>query len=351
MVTIYSKLTDNFEFNKKILRAVVQVGKGENSDIYYISEFDIANALEEAFKNSKQYTYKLTKEELKDFRTIKENSNKVPAFLLEEHDARYDLSKHRTVASCAYNATENYLSNNFGVKFHFTDRDWYSKNSLVTEDGLPLNNTFQVLEQLVEPYGFRISNIQLNRGTMLGKDNMKFLKALGCNPFCMTDNSTSNEEAYQKLYPDSILDSMISNGIITSKESHKKQIFNSWRVEYRDYPTGSSVTMCQFDKLKVGHNGGSSYAAPRSERPNPENWIFSIKFDRADNCNFEKVNLLEYKEFEGNEVLNIWRSIFNGKPLSQFRSKKDVFKTKINDQYSKSYINDLHGNLADSIWD
>lgn len=346
MARIHTIPKIEFRPYRRILRAVVQVGREKNSDIYYITELDIAEALEKAFKNTRKYSYKLDEEDLEKFSTTENNAKKVPAYFLEKEDVRYELSKFRNVASCAYNATSEFLNNNFGVKFHATDKDWYSKNILVTEDGLPLNNTFQVLEQLVEPYGFRISNIQLNRGTMLGKDNMKFEKALGSNPFCKTDNYTSNEEAYSRLYSDSILDSMISNGIITSKEQHKKQIFDSWRVEYRDYPSGASVTMCQFDKLKIGHNGGSSYTAPRASRPNPDNWIFSIKFDRIENCNFEKVNLTEYTEFEGNETLNLWQSIFNGKPLNSFRINRDKFEYKGVDTYFSRYKDDLEGHLA-----
>lgn len=66
--------------------------------------------------------------------------------------------------TCAYDSTSDFLEHMFGVKLHISDRSWYLADDRVVADGLPMELTIEVLNELVEPYGFEIDRVWVADG-------------------------------------------------------------------------------------------------------------------------------------------------------------------------------------------
>lgn len=202
--------------------------------------------------------------------------------------------KQRGVACCAYNATNHYIKSIIGGELVKEDNDWYTLNDMVTSHGLPQGNSFAVLQQLVEPYNLGISRITIPPGSQRFPLYEPFIASLGCNPFFLTDGMTTNEEALEKMFPDK-----------AERDIARPTFLAMWRFDCSKTPLSPSIFMNQFNTTQAGHNGGSSYRAPRSKHAG-ENWIMSIQLDRLSNINYlQPVELPEYKEWEGELKLDI----------------------------------------------
>lgn len=250
--------------------------------IINVLDDDISTALQTAgVKDEKNYRIVLDKKEEEAYYVL----DTAKTYTIFEKDIQTKKVK-RSVATCAYSATERYLQTNFGVSLHSTDREWYCDNSLVTIHGLPQENTLTVIQQLIEPYNFGISRVQVPRNSRRFPKFTPFIEGLGANPFFMADGNTTNEEAYDILYPEQRL---INEKINTPEKraAHKQKILAEWRFEATDTPVSNSIGMHQFVHDQTGHNGASSYIAPR-QKFQQDNWKFSILLDRLSNIKYLK---------------------------------------------------------------
>lgn len=108
---------------------------------------------------------------------------------------RVDGGKHqRKPLMCGFNATEDYLQAIHGVKLHHADKTWYEDHPLTVPDGLPMGATLRVIQELVEPYGMRISRVRVIPGTSIPQAVAVWQKTLGVNPLALADRSTTNRE-------------------------------------------------------------------------------------------------------------------------------------------------------------
>jgi hypothetical protein len=224
------------------------------------------------------------------------NEKNIPWIVIHADNIPKNVSKKRTVATCAYNATDTYMKHWLGMGMDHYDKDWYTLNSLVTEDGLPQANSFTVIQQLVKPYGLGVSHIYVPRNNRRFREYLPFIKSLGANPFFATDGYTTNEEALVKLFPND-----------EHKQNEMRDIlFAQWRFECRDECPGGVIAMTQFHENSTGHNGASTYRGPRAPG-NYDKWKMALKVDRLENITYLKpVDIPEYEEYEGKKVLDLW---------------------------------------------
>jgi hypothetical protein len=162
--------------------------------------------------------------------------------------------KDPTFNACVYTATNDYMQARWGRKLDDSDRRWLAAHPFATDSGVPQEYTATCVDQLVLPYGMRVSRVRLRRGSLvLGDSIMGWIFALGCNPFALSDRSTSNADAAERM------------GIPVA------QADQLWRVEFHDQPLPCSVvgergwSSSSSSGVTTGSGGGHArYLAPRA---------------------------------------------------------------------------------------
>lgn len=270
---------------KAYIFAEYKENETDSSVLFRVFNKDLAESIEKA-EHLTVEEVNLLDEDKKDEKDKKDDRT-VKCLYINLKDIPTKVSKYRSVSKCAYMATEAYIKHNIGGQFDQDDSKWYDNHFLCTPNGLPQAHTLTVLQQLTEPYEIGISRVVVPRMGRIFNEYKPFIHALGANPFFLTDNKTTNEEALIKLFPDEAL-----------RNKHRDQLFSQWKFECRDEPLRKSVMMRIFSD-GPGHNGGSTYRGPRDNNK-ADRWIFSIRFDKLSNIKYLKsIELPEYKEFEG----------------------------------------------------
>jgi hypothetical protein len=166
--------------------------------------------------------------------------------------------------ACVYTAANDYMQARWGRKLDDSDRRWLAAHPLSTDGGVPQEYTATCVDQLVTPYGMRVSRVRLRKGSLvLGDSIMAWIQALGCNPFALADRSTTNAEAAERM------------GISV------EQANALWRVEFHDDPLPCSIVgergWTNSTGVSTGSFGGHArYLAPRGLGGD---WFVSIQLD------------------------------------------------------------------------
>lgn len=172
--------------------------------------------------------------------------------------------KEPSFNACVYNATNDYMQARWGRKLDDSDRRWLAAHPLSTDGGVPQEYTATCVDQLVAPYGMRVSRVRIRKGSLvLGDSIMGWIQALGCNPFAMADRSTSNAEAAERMG-------------LTLEQANQL-----WRVEFHEDPLPCSVIgergWSSGQGVATGSMGGHArYLAPRAHA---NDWFVSIQLD------------------------------------------------------------------------
>ncbi|OHD16115.1 MAG: hypothetical protein A2Y38_11660 [Spirochaetes bacterium GWB1_59_5] len=95
---------------------------------------------------------------------------------------------------CEYNSLSSYMRNLFGMELHNADFNWFTDNPLVDTHGTPMDHMLEVAQQLIEPYGLRVSRVNLAAGVVPMGNLATWMDVLGCNPAARTNFHTTNRE-------------------------------------------------------------------------------------------------------------------------------------------------------------
>jgi hypothetical protein len=166
--------------------------------------------------------------------------------------------------ACVFMATNDYMQARWGRKLDESDRRWLASHPLSTDNGVPQEYTATCVDQMVQPYGMRVSRVRLRKGSLvLGDSIMAWVQALGCNPFALADRATSNAEAAERM------------GIAL------EQANALWRVEFSEDPFPCSIVgergWTNTTGVSTGSFGGHArYLAPRALGGD---WFISVQLD------------------------------------------------------------------------
>ncbi len=164
--------------------------------------------------------------------------------------------------ACVYTATNDYMQARWGRKLDDSDRRWLARHPYATDGGIPQEYTATCVDQLVAPYGMRISRVRIRRGTLvLGDSVMDWIKSLGCNPMALSDRNTSNVDAAK----------------ITGLSEAEADAM--WRVEFHEAPLPCSIVgergWSNGNGVTTGFAGGHArYLAPRAQG---NDWFISVQ--------------------------------------------------------------------------
>lgn len=100
---------------------------------------------------------------------------------------------------CLYTAISEYCESLLGVKLNDDDKKFFKQHPLAEKDGIPFPDTLRVAQELIEPYGLRVSRVQTRPNFGVKGDLLQWRKVLGCNPLAYADRMTSNVEFAKKL--------------------------------------------------------------------------------------------------------------------------------------------------------
>lgn len=100
---------------------------------------------------------------------------------------------------CLYDAVKDYSESLLGVKLNDEDRQFFKTHPATQEDGVPFPDTLRVAQELIEPYGLRISRVQIQPNYRVNGDILQWRKVLGCNPLAYADRMTSNADFIKQL--------------------------------------------------------------------------------------------------------------------------------------------------------
>lgn len=70
-------------------------------------------------------------------------------------------STTKTVQKCAYDATSKFIKQHFGGDLDWSDSTWYTNHEVTTSSGCPEQFTLPLLQSLVKPYGYGISQVRV----------------------------------------------------------------------------------------------------------------------------------------------------------------------------------------------
>lgn len=192
--------------------------------------------------------------------------------------------------ACVYQSSEDYIAARWGRKLHYTDREWLSEHPYATDGGVPSEYTPICVQALLEPYGMGVSRVRLRRGTLAaGPEMMKFMVALGCNPFAMADHTTTNKEAAEKLG-------------ITEKEAN-----DIFRFEFSDDALPGSVC-CEkgYAQTGVATGSGGGHARYLAPRDKASNWVVSLQCAPLEQIDYNTpIELPEYIPRKGEPKLEL----------------------------------------------
>ena len=71
---------------------------------------------------------------------------------------------------CLYDATSKYLNYLFGIHMDWPDEDFFGEHHITSPEGVSEDKTIRVVNDIIAPYGVRISTIRLATGISWGSD-------------------------------------------------------------------------------------------------------------------------------------------------------------------------------------
>ena len=247
-----------------------------------------------------QYTVKMTAQEIQrvhdhlDWDLFEvENDGKTKKCIritISHEQAAYKIhTGSKSVACCAFDATNGFMKAIGFGGLDEADRTWYKNHPLTVASGLQQAYTLGVLEALVQPYGLGISKVFVRRGMALFEEQVEWAEILGINPMAATDRGTSNA-AY-----------IASLGELAEVMGETADKYGFEIVE--ELPMGKPiVSMAGTRQATTGFAGGGGHASYHGPRSKVHDWSMAVQYDRIEKCTRNKP-FVPYEEAETQNLI------------------------------------------------
>lgn len=180
--------------------------------------------------------------------------------------ATMSTGKQKRPLMCVYDAVKTYCRDLLGVTLSTEDEEFFIKHPLVSEDGVPFPSTLRVVQELIDPYGLRISRVVIQKNYNVKGDIMQWRSMLGINPLALADRSTSNADFSVQM----------NNKVDTS----------GFRFEYDNTPLFPAVACGIVGGANTGWTGGHAAFIPPRRRVTGALMTFQIA--RAEHVHWKK---------------------------------------------------------------
>ncbi len=188
-------------------------------------------------------------------KTLKRNyPHKGRDIYIPEEAVRVVVQGPPRCADCLLVATDGYMSRVLGIGLDRFDREFFNRHGLVRPEGVPEQSTFRVVQELVEPYGLRISRVRVCKDSHVRGDMLQWQNILRVNPLGLSDQRLSNAEFAE----------------VTGQPLGT--VDTDFRFEYSDEPMRPAI-MCSAD--------GQEHAEYRGPRGPSKSDAMQIRVDRG----------------------------------------------------------------------
>lgn len=278
---------------------------------------------------------------------VEEDGKKINRITLET--AAYELKypSDRSVQTCGFNGTKEYLIHMFGRNLHKADEDWYKACPLNEASGVPMHYASTVINDLVRPYNLGVSKVFVRKGLSTHTDAPDWMKALGVNPMAINDHTVDNHEFIKRVI------AMKTEAAEKAKkplsDEDKQKLYDemlvyadkNYRFEYVDDAPLGSILLYAFSSKTTGGaapsfasgHGHTKFYAPR-ERIKETNWKLALQLDRLENIKY-KVDPPVCPEPELEKILKPWDCTVNGYGMKAYQKNTFSWDKRISDEKVK----------------
>jgi hypothetical protein len=199
-------------------------------------------------------------------------------------DARWTRKSkgYKHVATCAFDATDSFLKFVKGGALHHTDKTWYTEHPATVSAGLPAHKTISMLNDLVEPWGYGVSEVYMRSGQNEWEEVPDWKLTLGCNPKGAVDLETTDEE-FVKEFMSCLPEGFTDDERDEATEYARNQVKDVHFHYVRELPKKPLVIFEGGYATGYAEGGGhASFRAPRSGKS--DRWFMALAYDRIENC-------------------------------------------------------------------
>lgn len=183
----------------------------------------------------------------------------------------------KTVAMCAFNASMGFISCNLGKRLDGADEAWYKAIPQTHAEGLREGATFDVIQELVRPYGIGISEIWVRSDKFLNPDLDKWREYLPANPLFNFSDPNGNSAG---LTDKEALANPLADMFVDEKDTWRMH-----RIKGHESLDGPLIYM-RGGASAAGGGGHATYIGPRWS---DKNFDYAIRLDHLSNINYIKV--------------------------------------------------------------
>jgi len=278
---------------------------------------------------------------------VTEDKKEITRVYLEKAVYKYEYPSKRSVQTCGFQGTKEYLIHMFGRNLHNADEDWYKACPLNEASGVPMHYASTVINDLVSPYHLGVSKVFVRKGLSTHTDAPDWMKSLGINPMAIGDHTIDNHMFIDRLIAMKDAAAEKAGKPLTEEDRQKmydemlKYADANYRFEYVDdapkgsillYAMGSKGTGQKAASYATGH-GHTKFYPPR-ERGKETSWKLAIQLDHVDKLNY-KVEPPFCPEPEMTKILVPWDSTVGEYTMKAFDKSSFSWEKRISDEKKK----------------
>lgn len=260
---------------------------------------------------------------------------------------RLEYPYNRSVQTCGFQGTKEYLQHMFGRTLHKADEDWYKACPYNESSGVPTHYASTVINDLVRPYGLGVAKVFVRKGLSTHTDAPLWMKALGINPMAVGDHTIDNHTFIQRVVEMKAAAAEKAGKPLTDEERQKiydemlDYANKNYRFEYvTDAPRGSILLYAMSSKgtgnaaptFASGH-GHTKFYAPR-ERQTENSWKIALQLDLLENIKYKAEPPL-CPDPEPTKILEPWNCEVNGYRMKAYEKNSFSWSKRISDENEK----------------
>lgn len=204
---------------------------------------------------------------------------------IQPENAIWKRSHGKTVACCAFTATNEFLKFVLGGSLHSSDQTWYTNHPLTEAAGLPAAHTITLLNDLVKPWGIGVSRVWIRAAHIDWDEHHEWCKVLGCNPMAVGDQESTNEQ-YVQTQLNFAREAKATEEQLAEYEAQLREEVKGFRLEYvpADSLPRLPMVLCEggYNSQYASGGGHASFSSPRMHKGS--RWGIALQFDRLENC-------------------------------------------------------------------
>jgi len=293
----------------------------------------------------------------------KDGKDEETVVYLKEATYKLEYPAKRSVQTCGFQGTKEYLFYMFGRSLHGADEDWYRACPLNEASGVPMHYAATVINDLVSPYNMGVTRVFVRKGLSTHTDAPAWMQSLGINPMAINDHTIDNREFVKRVVAMKEEAAKKNNKLLTDEDKQKMTdemmaySNKNYRFEYVEHaPKGSILLYAMSSKgtgakaasFATGH-GHTKFYPPR-ERDDEQLWKLAIQLDELQNISYKEPPPV-CPEPECEKILQPWDCMVDGYPMRAYDKKTFSWDKRLDDLKQKEKAEEAkkHGSTKSKV--